>query len=69
MIIENVGAVSALAVVNFVLAGFLDIGNQSPGIFLASAFVAGFSERLLKFGVEKIPGTEKDQEKLASGNP
>jgi len=49
-----VGAVSALAVVIFVLAGILDIGSQTPGLYLAAAFIAGFSERLLELGTGKF---------------
>jgi hypothetical protein len=49
-----VGAASALAVVIFVLAGILDIGSQTPGLYLAAAFAAGFSERLLASGMEKF---------------
>jgi len=46
-----VGAISALAVVVFVLAGILELGAQTPGIYLAAAFAAGFSERLLQKGL------------------
>jgi hypothetical protein len=56
-----IGAVSALAVVIFVLTGILDIGNQSPGVYLAAAFAAGFSERLLKFGMGQLADAEKEQ--------
>lgn len=49
-----VGAVSALAVVIFVLAGILDVGSETPGLYLAAAFAAGFSERLLTSGMEKF---------------
>jgi hypothetical protein len=49
-----VGAVSALAVVIFVLVGILNIGAQTPGLYLAAAFIAGFSERFLEFGAGKL---------------
>ncbi len=48
-----VGAVSALGVVTFVIAGILDIGSQTPGLYLAAAFLAGFSERFLELGAGK----------------
>jgi hypothetical protein len=55
-----VGAVSALAVVIFVLAGILQMGEQTPGLYLAAAFLAGFSERLLEMGMGKAEGDDKD---------
>jgi exonuclease VII small subunit len=55
-----VGAVSALGVVVFVLAGILDIGSQTPGLYLAVAFAAGFSERLLELGIGKIEQPKND---------
>jgi hypothetical protein len=57
-----VGAVSALGVVVFVLAGILDIGSQTPGLYLAVAFAAGFSERLLEFGIGKIEQPNKENQ-------
>lgn len=56
-----VGAVSALAVVIFVLVGILKIGAQTPGLYLAAAFIAGFSERLLEFGAGKLSEDNADQ--------
>jgi hypothetical protein len=55
-----VGAVSALGVVIFVMAGILQLGEQTPGLYLAAAFAAGFSERLLKMGVKESEGENKD---------
>lgn len=57
-----VGAVSALAVVIFVLAGILHIDSETPGLYLAVAFIAGFTERLLEFGAKKIPELKNDKE-------
>ncbi|UCH58288.1 MAG: hypothetical protein JSV61_08675, partial [Anaerolineales bacterium] len=51
-----VGAVSALAVVVFALVGILEIGDKSPGLYLAAAFTAGFSERLLIRTIESLVG-------------
>lgn len=51
-----VGLVSALAVVIFTLIGILDIGEQSSGLYLAAAFIAGFSERLLIKTIESVVG-------------
>jgi hypothetical protein len=59
-----VGAVSALAMVIFVLAGILHMGNETPGLYLAAAFAAGFSERLLEMGVSKTEVDDKDAKKL-----
>jgi len=56
-----VGAVSALAVVTFVLVGILDVGSQTPGLYLAAAFIAGFSERLLEFGAGKFDEDKSDK--------
>jgi hypothetical protein len=62
-----VGLVSALAVVNFTLIGILDFGEESLGLYLAAAFIAGFSERLLIKTIESIVGkanrTEEGNEK------
>ncbi len=55
-----VGAVSALGVVVFILAGILDIGDQTPGLYLAAAFAAGFSERLLELGIGKVEQQKGD---------
>jgi hypothetical protein len=46
-----VGAVSGLVVVVFILVGILDLGGLTPGMYLAAAFSAGFSERLLLRGL------------------
>lgn len=51
-----VGAVSALAVVMFVLIGILETTGRSPGLYLAAAFSAGFSERLLIKSIESLLG-------------
>jgi len=53
-----VGAVSALAIVVFVLIGILEIGDKSPGLYLAAAFTAGFSERLLIKTIESVVGKD-----------
>lgn len=55
-----VGAVSALAVVIFVLAGILDIGSQTPGLYMAAAFASGFSERLLTSGMSKLETPQEE---------
>jgi len=57
-----VGGVSALGVVVFILAGILDIGAQTPGLYLAAAFAAGFSERLLELGIGKVEGWKEDNQ-------
>ena len=53
-----VGAVSALAIVVFVLIGILEFGDKSPGLYLAAAFTAGFSERLLIKTIEGVIGKD-----------
>lgn len=57
-----IGAVSALGVVYFVLAGIVTFGEQTAWLYIATAFAAGFSERLLKFSVDQV-GSEGDAEK------
>jgi hypothetical protein len=56
-----VGAVSALGAVIFLLVGILDLGSQSPGFYLAAAFTAGFSERLLIKTIESVVGKDDDK--------
>jgi len=49
-----IGAVAALAIFAFLVAGLLQVNGVTPGIVLAISFAAGFSERLVMSAVEKV---------------
>ena len=49
-----VGGMAALVVYAFLLSGLLQIGRPTPGLMLAIAFAAGFSERLVISAVETV---------------
>ncbi len=49
-----VGAVAAVAIYTFLLAGLLNLNPVGPGLALAAAFAAGFSERLLTLATEAV---------------
>lgn len=49
-----VGGVAALAVAAFLSSGLLDLGTLTREMVLASAFAAGFSERIVGHAVEAI---------------
>jgi 8-oxo-dGTP pyrophosphatase MutT (NUDIX family) len=49
-----VGAMAALVAYAFLASGLLQIGSPAPGLMLAVAFAAGFSERLVISAVETV---------------
>lgn len=51
-----VGAVAALAIHVFLLAGLLALGRTTLGLVLAASFAAGFSERLVVRAAESVTG-------------
>ncbi len=51
-----VGAVAALAIHVFLLAGLLALGKTTLGLVLAASFAAGFSERLVTRAAESVAG-------------